>query len=238
MENKLNNNILNKLKPFIINYDIYNFISIIDNLEQLNIIITYDYYAQYILNYVIKHDSMNILEYLIQKNTFEFYNNNEYLNYEFSELQNLNSKNFLSYNFYTNTFTDILHPLFYIIDSKKFDLFMHILNYNININIINEEGITLLDYIYFKKDIPNNIKICLIQKLFQKGATWNFVIIWKNICKYKYINDIKIVDKEFKKYNIQTNKPPISLLKDIDILKMKLNNIYLDLYLLKNSNLI
>jgi hypothetical protein len=228
------NDSLALLMPSINNNNIYEFQESLKILSNNGIIITYYDYAKYLLFYVIKKNAKNILEYLLNNDTFEYYNNYEYLNYDFNSLKKLNIKNCLKYDFYSTDFTDIEHPLFYLLDKKNFELFDYILNYNVNVNIINSNGTTLLDYLYFKKDISNNIKLILIPKLLQKGATWEYVYIWKNICKCKYYYDINNLKIELKKYN---NKYPLFLLKDLELLQSHLNNIYTDIYLLKYSNL-
>ena len=134
--------------PIIKRDDLSKFIELI-NSNKSEELTSYEY-GKYILSDVIQQNGEHILNYLISLNVFDYFNNLEYLNINIIELQSMLSKN----QFYADTFSDIDHPLFDLLDNRNILRFYKILELNINVNVINKYGVSLLEYIYFNKKLP------------------------------------------------------------------------------------
>ena len=134
-------------------------------------------YGKYILSDVIQQNAESILNHLISLNVFDYFNKLEYLNFNIIELQTMLSQN----KFYATTFSDINHPLFDLLLNRNILRFYQILELNINVNVINKFGISLLEYVYFNKNLPSSTKQYMITKLLDAGAKWEFALLWNNI---------------------------------------------------------
>jgi hypothetical protein len=155
--------------------DLPRFIELINSntSEELT---TYEY-GKYILSDVIQENGEQILNHLINLNVFNYFNNLEYLNINIMELQSLLSKNL----FYADTFSDIDHPLFDLVHNRNILRFYKILELNINVNVINKYGVSLLEYVYFNKKLPSGTRQYMVTKLMEHGAKWEFALLWNNI---------------------------------------------------------
>jgi hypothetical protein len=161
--------------PIIKRDDLSKFIELI-NSNKSEELTSYEY-GKYILSDVIQQNGEHILNYLISLNIFDYFNNLEYLNINVMELQSMLSKN----QFYADTFSDIDHPLFDLLDNRNILRFYKILELNINVNVINKYGVSLLEYVYFNKKLPSSTRQYMVAKLMEYGAKWEFALLWNNI---------------------------------------------------------
>ncbi len=195
--------------------DLSRFIALINSntSEELT---SYEY-GKYILSDIIQENSEYILNYLISLNVFDYFNNLEYLNFNIMELQTLLSKNI----FYDYTFSDIDHPLFDLLDNRNILRFYKILELNINVNVINKYGVSLLEYVYFNKKLPSSTRQYMVTKLIEHGAKWEFALLWNNIRLLQILSIKKKVCKD----NAKLVPLVLQYLKNPDILET--NNIKL-----------
>lgn len=211
-----------------------------ENLEEIqknyiNYNLTYYESDKYLIHLAIEQNKLKVIEYLLNLTTLEFYNNNEYLNYDFDELSSLNLNNYKFYNFYDKYFVESIHPLFTIVNMQNKQVFDLFLSYNINLNIIDNNGVALIQYIYFNKKLHESYKKYFIMQLLENGATWDFAITWNTIRKlYLYNKKYKLVNV-LKSNNINIIEKNI-IMSDINKLELFLDNVYIDNYLIKNVN--
>lgn len=197
--------------------------------------ISYYESAKFLLPIVIQHNKTQFLDYLINLNSFDYYNNNEYLNYDIDELKTINLQNYKNYDFYDEYFAENEHPLFIVIDEENKNMFDYLLSFNINLNVINMYGISLLQYIRFNKKISKANKQYFIIELLNCGATWAYSIEWNIYRKFKLYNEKYHLIKKYLTYSdnlVDKNK----LAKQIRDIELDIKNIYIDNYLIENKN--
>lgn len=217
---------LDSFTNIIINDDLNTFIKLIQERKDL----TYYEFGKYLLQEAIMHEANNIIHYLISINAFDYFNNYEYLNYDFNELQNLNTIVLSNFDeiFYDELFTESEHPLFNLIDNKNIKTFLNLIQFNINLNVINSNGTTLLHYIYKNENLTKNIKKQLIHNLIENGANWEYTLKWIKIKCIYLVNKInKIKTQILQKCNEQ-------LLNELVNLQFKFYILHTDNYCIRN----
>lgn len=219
---------LDQFTNSILNNDLNEFMLQIEKNKNL----TYHEFGKYLLQDVIMYDANNILYYLISLNAFDYFNKSEYLNYDFEELQNLNLNSVDLTNFdeifYDKYFAECDHPLFILIDNKNIKYFLNLLQLDINLNVININGITLLHYIYINEKLTKNIKKQLINILIEKGASWDYTLKWIKIKKIYIGNKIKKIKNQLLQNCTE------SLLNKLSDIQFEFYKLHIDNYCIQN----